>query len=157
VLRRSLHGRLDLRASRNPEAYRPRLARADWRPRARTDRNPTTCNASTAPAASGSEIAFHKNSVQEHIGARRLHTLMERLLDLISFEAADSQGKPLLVDGAYVDSQLGDLVRNQDLSRFSSVCGALMAPWRGQLVLTRTLPLNVVVSYLVLVLLSSSA
>jgi ATP-dependent HslUV protease ATP-binding subunit HslU len=64
------------------------------------------------------EIAFHVNSEQENIGARRLHTVMERLLDLISYEAADRGGERLVVDEAYVNSQLGDLVRNQDLSRY---------------------------------------
>jgi len=64
------------------------------------------------------EIAFHVNSEQENIGARRLHTVMERLLDLISYEAADRGGERLVVDEAYVNSQLGDLLRNQDLSRY---------------------------------------
>ncbi len=64
------------------------------------------------------EIAFHVNSEQENIGARRLHTVMERLLDQISFEAADRNGERLLVDAVYVDASLGDLVKNQDLSRY---------------------------------------
>jgi ATP-dependent HslUV protease ATP-binding subunit HslU len=64
------------------------------------------------------EIAFHVNSEQENIGARRLHTVMERLLETISFEAADRGGEELSVDAAYVDSHLGALVRNQDLSRY---------------------------------------
>ena len=64
------------------------------------------------------EIAFHVNSEQENIGARRLHTVMERLLEGISFEAADRHGERLTVDAAYVELQLGDLVRNQDLSRY---------------------------------------
>jgi ATP-dependent HslUV protease ATP-binding subunit HslU len=64
------------------------------------------------------EIAFHVNSEQENIGARRLHTVMERLLDTISFEAADQGGRRLAIDAAYVDAQLGDLVKDQDLSRY---------------------------------------
>jgi len=64
------------------------------------------------------EIAFHVNSEQENIGARRLHTVMERLLDALSFEAADQSGRVLTIDGAYVDAQLGDLVKDQDLSRY---------------------------------------
>ncbi len=64
------------------------------------------------------EIAFHVNSEQENIGARRLHTVMERLLEGISFEAADRNGERLTVDAAYVELQLGGLIRNQDLSRY---------------------------------------
>jgi ATP-dependent HslUV protease ATP-binding subunit HslU len=64
------------------------------------------------------EIAFHVNSEQENIGARRLHTVMERLLEQISFEAADRNGERLTIDAAYVDQQLGGLVKNQDLSRY---------------------------------------
>jgi ATP-dependent HslUV protease ATP-binding subunit HslU len=64
------------------------------------------------------EIAFHVNSEQENIGARRLHTVMERLLETVSFEAADRGGEDIVIDGGYVDSHLGALVRNQDLSRY---------------------------------------
>jgi ATP-dependent HslUV protease ATP-binding subunit HslU len=64
------------------------------------------------------EIAFHVNSEQENIGARRLHTVMERLLETVSFEAADRGGEELAIDAGYVDSHLGALVRNQDLSRY---------------------------------------
>jgi ATP-dependent HslUV protease ATP-binding subunit HslU len=64
------------------------------------------------------EIAFHVNSEQENIGARRLHTVMERLLETVSFEAADRGGETLTVDAAYVETSLGTLVKNQDLSRY---------------------------------------
>jgi ATP-dependent HslUV protease ATP-binding subunit HslU len=64
------------------------------------------------------EIAFHVNSEQENIGARRLHTVMERLLETISFEAADRGGETLAIDAAYVEASLGTLVKNQDLSRY---------------------------------------
>jgi ATP-dependent HslUV protease ATP-binding subunit HslU len=64
------------------------------------------------------EIAFHVNSEQENIGARRLHTVLERLLETISFEAADRGGDTLTIDAAYVDAQLGALAKNQDLSRY---------------------------------------
>jgi len=64
------------------------------------------------------EIAFHVNSEQENIGARRLHTVLERLLDTISFEAADRNGASFVVDAAYVDEHLGELVKDQDLSRY---------------------------------------
>jgi len=64
------------------------------------------------------EIAFHVNSEQENIGARRLHTVMERLLETISFEAADKSGETVTVDAAYVEAHLGSLVKDQDLSRY---------------------------------------
>jgi ATP-dependent HslUV protease ATP-binding subunit HslU len=64
------------------------------------------------------EIAFHVNSEQENIGARRLHTVMERLLETISFEAADRNGEQITVDLDYVNRHLGELVKNQDLSRY---------------------------------------
>jgi ATP-dependent HslUV protease ATP-binding subunit HslU len=64
------------------------------------------------------EIAFHINSEQENIGARRLHTVMERLLEAISYEAADKSGEQLTVNAAYVETQLGSLVKNRDLSRY---------------------------------------
>ncbi len=73
-------------------------------------------------AASGvrrlAEIAFHVNGQQENIGARRLHTVMERLLESVSFAAADQSGERVMVDAAYVESQLGSLVKDQDLSRY---------------------------------------
>ena len=63
-------------------------------------------------------IAFEVNERQENIGARRLHTVLERLLDTISYEAPDRDGQSLHVDAAYVDAHLGDLVRDVDLSRY---------------------------------------
>jgi ATP-dependent HslUV protease ATP-binding subunit HslU len=64
------------------------------------------------------EIAFQVNASTENIGARRLHTVMERLLETVSFEAADRAGERLLVDAAYVEKNLGTLARNEDLSRY---------------------------------------
>jgi ATP-dependent HslUV protease ATP-binding subunit HslU len=64
------------------------------------------------------ELAAQVNERQENIGARRLSTILERLLDGLSFEAADGQGATVTVDAAYVDGQLGDLVRDEDLSRY---------------------------------------
>ncbi|NKB75693.1 MAG: ATP-dependent protease ATPase subunit HslU [Gammaproteobacteria bacterium] len=64
------------------------------------------------------EIAWQVNEQTENIGARRLHTVMERLLETISFEAADRSGEIILVDDAYVDLHLKDLVEDQDLSRY---------------------------------------
>ena len=64
------------------------------------------------------EVAFHVNERTENIGARRLHTVMERLLETISFEAADRGGHTLVVDGAYVNEHLGELVQDEDLTRY---------------------------------------
>jgi ATP-dependent HslUV protease ATP-binding subunit HslU len=64
------------------------------------------------------DIAEQVNERQENIGARRLHTVMERLLDTLSFEAPDRDGTTLTIDRAYVDQHLGDLVKDPDLSRY---------------------------------------
>jgi ATP-dependent HslUV protease ATP-binding subunit HslU len=64
------------------------------------------------------EVAFHVNERNENIGARRLHTVMERLLETISFEAADSGGRSVEIDADYVDRHLGELVRDEDLTRY---------------------------------------
>jgi ATP-dependent HslUV protease ATP-binding subunit HslU len=63
-------------------------------------------------------LAVEVNSVTENIGARRLSTIMERLLDEVSFEAPDMAGVQVKVDGAYVRRALSDIVQNQDLSRY---------------------------------------
>ena len=64
------------------------------------------------------EVAWEVNQKTENIGARRLHTVMERLLETISFEAADQSGQNVTVDRAYVDDHLADLVGNEDLARY---------------------------------------
>jgi ATP-dependent HslUV protease ATP-binding subunit HslU len=64
------------------------------------------------------EVAFRVNEQTENIGARRLHTVLERLLDVISFEAADRSGQKIVIDAAYVDEQLGELLKDEDLSRY---------------------------------------
>jgi ATP-dependent HslUV protease ATP-binding subunit HslU len=64
------------------------------------------------------EVAFEVNETTENIGARRLHTVMERLLETVSFDAADRSGSRLVIDRAYVESNLGELARDQDLSRY---------------------------------------
>ncbi|MXV13586.1 HslU--HslV peptidase ATPase subunit, partial [Xanthomonas sp. LMG 8992] len=64
------------------------------------------------------EIAAQVNERQENIGARRLHTGLERLLDVLSYEAPDRDGQSVTVDAAYVDAQLGELVQDPDLSRY---------------------------------------
>jgi ATP-dependent HslUV protease ATP-binding subunit HslU len=64
------------------------------------------------------EVAFEVNERTENIGARRLHTVMERLLESVSFDAADRSGTHVLIDRQYVDSNLGELAKNEDLSRY---------------------------------------
>ncbi|MDI9849859.1 ATP-dependent protease ATPase subunit HslU [Rhodoblastus sp. 17X3] len=63
-------------------------------------------------------VAVQVNSSVENIGARRLQTVMERVLDEVSFTAGDHSGQVVTVDGAYVEERVGDLARNVDLSRF---------------------------------------
>ncbi len=64
------------------------------------------------------EIAYQVNEKTENIGARRLHTVMEKLLEEISFDAGKRGGETLAIDGAYVDAKLGELAKNEDLSRY---------------------------------------
>ncbi|MBB1087148.1 ATP-dependent protease ATPase subunit HslU [Lysobacter sp. SG-8] len=64
------------------------------------------------------EIAAIVNERQENIGARRLHTVLERLLDVLSYEAPDRDGQSVAIDRAYVDQHLGELVQDPDLSRY---------------------------------------
>jgi ATP-dependent HslUV protease ATP-binding subunit HslU len=64
------------------------------------------------------EVAMRVNSTTENIGARRLYTVMEKLLETISFSAPDMPGKELTVDAGYVHERLRDIVGNQDLSRY---------------------------------------
>jgi ATP-dependent HslUV protease ATP-binding subunit HslU len=64
------------------------------------------------------DIAVSVNSAIENIGARRLQTVMERVLDEISFTATDRSGETMKIDAAYVQQHIGDLAKNADLSRF---------------------------------------
>jgi ATP-dependent HslUV protease ATP-binding subunit HslU len=64
------------------------------------------------------EVAFEVNERTENIGARRLHTVMERLLETVSFDAADRNGSRVVIDREYVQENLGELVKDQDLSRY---------------------------------------
>jgi ATP-dependent HslUV protease ATP-binding subunit HslU len=64
------------------------------------------------------EVAFEVNERTENIGARRLHTVMERLLETVSFDAADRNGTRVVIDREYVQNNLGELVKDQDLSRY---------------------------------------
>jgi ATP-dependent HslUV protease ATP-binding subunit HslU len=63
-------------------------------------------------------FAFKVNEGTENIGARRLHTIMERVLDEISFDASEMKGKEVKVDADYVRKMLSDIVKDQDLSRY---------------------------------------
>jgi ATP-dependent HslUV protease ATP-binding subunit HslU len=64
------------------------------------------------------EIAFHVNERTENIGARRLHTVMERLLETVSYDATEQGGTAVTIDAKYVDDHLGNLVKDEDLSRY---------------------------------------
>ena len=64
------------------------------------------------------EVAFQVNENTENIGARRLHTVMERLLETISFEASDKSGAQLQINAGYVDDHLAELSKDEDLSRY---------------------------------------
>ena len=64
------------------------------------------------------EISWEVNERTENIGARRLHTVLERLLETISYDAPEKAGETVTVDAAYVDRQLGEVARDEDLSRY---------------------------------------
>jgi ATP-dependent HslUV protease ATP-binding subunit HslU len=64
------------------------------------------------------DFAMLVNERTENIGARRLHTVMEKLLDEVSFEAPDLVRKDVTIDDAYVDGALSEIARNEDLSRY---------------------------------------
>jgi ATP-dependent HslUV protease ATP-binding subunit HslU len=64
------------------------------------------------------QISWEVNERTENIGARRLHTVLERLLEEISFDAADRSGTSITIDAAYVDAHLGSLAQDEDLSRY---------------------------------------
>ena len=64
------------------------------------------------------EIAFQVNEKTENIGARRLYTVMEKLLEEVSFDTGKAGAEALAIDGVYVDAKLGELAKNEDLSRY---------------------------------------
>jgi ATP-dependent HslUV protease ATP-binding subunit HslU len=64
------------------------------------------------------EVAFQVNENTENIGARRLHTVMERLLETVSFEASDRSGTHVQINAGYVDEHLAELAKDEDLSRY---------------------------------------
>ena len=63
-------------------------------------------------------MASEVNATVENIGARRLHTIIERILDDISFTATDRAGEKIIIDKAYVEKHIGELVKDTDLSKF---------------------------------------
>jgi len=77
-----------------------------------------TLNFSETGIARIAEVAWQVNESTENIGARRLHTVMERLLEQASFDASDNAGSTVTVDADFVDNHLGDLVQDVDLSRY---------------------------------------
>jgi ATP-dependent HslUV protease ATP-binding subunit HslU len=64
------------------------------------------------------DIAAEVNASVENIGARRLHTIMERVLEEVSYTATDRAGETVVLDAKFVEDHLGDLARNTDLSKF---------------------------------------
>ena len=64
------------------------------------------------------KISAEVNSSVENIGARRLHTIIEKVLDDISFNASDKSGEKVIIDKKYVQTNLGSLVKDTDLSKF---------------------------------------
>ncbi|PYR33908.1 MAG: HslU--HslV peptidase ATPase subunit, partial [Acidobacteria bacterium] len=64
------------------------------------------------------DFATQVNERTENIGARRLHTVMEKLLDEVSFEGPDLANKHVTIDEAYVSRMLAEIVKNEDLSRY---------------------------------------
>ena len=64
------------------------------------------------------KLSTEINSSVENIGARRLHTIIEKVLDDVSFNASDKSGEKIIIDKDYVKNNLGDLVKDTDLSKF---------------------------------------
>ena len=64
------------------------------------------------------ELAWQVNEGTENIGARRLHTLLERLLENLSYEAGDQGNSEIVIDENYVNEQLQDIAKNTDLSKY---------------------------------------
>ena len=71
-----------------------------------------------APTMPSARAAADTNASVENIGARRLQTVMERLLDDVSYVAPDRSGETVVIDAAYVEAQVGALAKNVDLSKF---------------------------------------
>ncbi len=119
-----LQGRLPIRvelAALTAEDFRRILSEPDAslteQYKALLETEGVTIDFEAAALARIAEIACEVNEHTENIGARRLHTVMERLLDEVSFEAGDGRGSTV-IDAAYVDEHLADIARDQDLSRY---------------------------------------
>ena len=120
-----LQGRLPIRVeleALTPEDFERILTEPDYSLTRQTQALLETEQVHVEFAADGirriAEIAWQVNEKTENIGARRLHTVLEKLLDHVSFEASDQPGMRVTVDQAFVDTHLGDLVEDQDLSRY---------------------------------------
>ena len=86
--------------------------------RAARYRRPETLSFSDDAIAAIARFAARVNEQTENIGARRLHTILEKVLEEISFEAPEMKKKTVKLDAAYVQKQLADIVKDQDLSRY---------------------------------------
>jgi ATP-dependent HslUV protease ATP-binding subunit HslU len=122
-----LQGRLPIRvelAALSPEDFRRILTEPDAslteQYRALLETEGVNLQFEPAAIARIAELAWQVNESTENIGARRLHTVLEKLLEEVSFEATERSGAcaDVTIDAAYVDARLADLARNQDLSRF---------------------------------------
>ena len=120
-----LQGRFPIRVELDP------LGRDEFVRILREPRNALIAQSSALLATEGVDLQFTDDAIErvaelaalvnermENIGARRLHTVMEKLLDEISFEGPDLSGKSITIDAAYVDRMLADIVKNEDLSRY---------------------------------------
>jgi ATP-dependent HslUV protease ATP-binding subunit HslU len=63
-------------------------------------------------------VAFEVNRTTQNIGARRLHTILERVIEDVSFDAPDRKGEVIRIDAAYVHGRLADVLRREDLTQF---------------------------------------
>jgi ATP-dependent HslUV protease ATP-binding subunit HslU len=120
-----LQGRFPIRVELDP------LGRADFVRILTEPQNALIRQYSALMATEGLELTFEASAIEriaefativnertENIGARRLHTVLERLLDEISFDAPDLAGKSITIDEPYVDRMLADIVKSDDLSRY---------------------------------------
>jgi ATP-dependent HslUV protease ATP-binding subunit HslU len=82
------------------------------------DTEGVTLNFDSSAVAEIAEVAAQVNSQAENVGARRLHTVMEKLLDDVSFHAPERSGSTVDIDAAYVREKLGAILEDQDLSRY---------------------------------------
>ena len=99
-----------------PMPKTPDKLAAETTPMSPTPEKPT---ASTSPmSTTPGKIASEVNATVENIGARRLHTIIEKILDEISFTATDRSGEKIVIDKEYINKNLDTLVKDTDLSKF---------------------------------------